>query len=385
MPLQTQSFQTIVDDMVAAIQANSNQLVDFSTGSILRALCESNAANSLWIQGLISALLAVTRLSTSHGNDVDTFIADFGYSRPPAVAATGQVTFSRTVTTSASNIPADGSTLVGTTPTSIGQQIIFSVYADPTNPNYNSASNSYVMAIGISSINVPVQAVVAGSSGNVLAGQINTILSNLINVNSVTNSSDFTNGSNAASDDQTRTDFVLYLQGLFRATLQAIEFAVANVPGVERYVVVENIDYSTNTTRLGYFYVIADDGTGSPPGNLIISVQNAVEAYRGLTIQYEVHAPVPFALTIVLDAFITSGISQSQATAYIQQAITTFVMNLPIAGTIYYSKLYEVIWDSQAGPYLINVNSLTINGMSTDVTAPYKDAFTINSITVNYP
>lgn len=385
MPLQTQSFQTIVDDMVAAIQANSNQLVDFSTGSILRALCESNAANSLWIQGLISSLLAVTRLSTSHGNDVDTFIADFGYSRPPAVVASGQVTFSRTVTTSASNIPADGSILVGTSPTSNGQQIIFSVYADSTNPNYNASSNSYVMAIGISSINVPVQALIAGMSGNVLAGQINTILSNLINVNSVTNASDFTNGADAASDDQTKTDFVLYLQGLFRATLQAIQFSVANVSGVERYIVVENVDYSTNTTRLGYFYVIADDGTGSPPSSLITNVQNAVENYRGLTIQYEVHAPIAYPLTFSLNLFITSSISQSQATAYVTSAITSYVQSLPIAGTISYSKVYEVIWDSAAGPYITNVTGLTINSGTSDITAPYKDAFTLNSVTVNYP
>ena len=73
MPLQTQDFTTLVRNQVAAAQAESSALLDFSAGSVLLSIIEGNtSAVALWLQGLILQLLAVTRLSTSTDNDVDT-------------------------------------------------------------------------------------------------------------------------------------------------------------------------------------------------------------------------------------------------------------------------------------------------------------------------
>ena len=78
MPLPTKTFEQTISDQVTAIQASpQSPLTDFTIGSILRAVVESESANSLWLQAIAISILAVTRLTTSSGNDVDTFVDPF--------------------------------------------------------------------------------------------------------------------------------------------------------------------------------------------------------------------------------------------------------------------------------------------------------------------
>jgi hypothetical protein len=63
--LNIKSFSDIVTQQVTAIQAKSTQLLDFTIGSILRAIVESNSGVILWLQQLIVNLLVITRASTS--------------------------------------------------------------------------------------------------------------------------------------------------------------------------------------------------------------------------------------------------------------------------------------------------------------------------------
>ena len=93
--LNLQTFEEIVSNQSAAMQANSTSILDFSIGSVLLALIEANAGNSIWLQALATTILATTRLSTSSGIDVDTFIEDFGYERPEGNYSSGDVTLFR--------------------------------------------------------------------------------------------------------------------------------------------------------------------------------------------------------------------------------------------------------------------------------------------------
>jgi hypothetical protein len=103
MALNQQSFTTIVQQQVAAIQSAVTAaatgiatFLSFVIGSIELARVEATAAVAMWLQSLVMQLLLVTRLSTSTGTDVDTFIADFGCPpREQAVGSIGQVLFSR--------------------------------------------------------------------------------------------------------------------------------------------------------------------------------------------------------------------------------------------------------------------------------------------------
>jgi len=72
--LNLKSLSTLVSNQVAAIQAASTTLIDFSVGSVLLAVVESGAGVSMWLQALIANVLAVGLLATSFGSDVDSFI-----------------------------------------------------------------------------------------------------------------------------------------------------------------------------------------------------------------------------------------------------------------------------------------------------------------------
>ena len=105
--LNTKSFANLVQTFAAGVQARSTDLIDFSTGSILRAVDEADSGNALWLEALIIQVLAVTRAITSAGVDLDSFVAQFmpivagtitkilpyGTPRLQATFATGQVTF----------------------------------------------------------------------------------------------------------------------------------------------------------------------------------------------------------------------------------------------------------------------------------------------------
>lgn len=382
MPLPTQSFSQLVNNQAAAIKSSSTQLTDFSPGSILRALVESNAGNSLWIQGLISSLLAIARLQTSTGNDVDTFINAFGYYRSPAVAASGNVTFTRTITTNTSYIPASTTVIQESL-----NNISFTTYINKDNANYDPTTNSYVMLPGTSSITVPVQCNTAGGIGNVEAGAIDTISSTLVNVNEVTNGSAFTNGADIATDAQAIAGFPIYLAGLSAGTLAAITSAVVSVPGVTRYSIVENQNES-GSTQLGYFYVVIDNGAGNISDTIKNQVSAAVNAIRGLSIQYnidkatanEIPANPPVSATIHVPIGTTPD-QKSAITATIQTNIVSFLASLPIGGTFFYTRLIQILYD--ASPLITDVESVTLNGGTSSFTSGALEVPTVNASNIS--
>ena len=96
MQLPLQNFATLVQQMAASVQGAAGQLLDLTVGSVLRALLEASASIALWLQWLILQVLTITRAATSVGPDLDSWMADFSFTRLPGAAASGVVTFGRT-------------------------------------------------------------------------------------------------------------------------------------------------------------------------------------------------------------------------------------------------------------------------------------------------
>lgn len=67
MQLSLQNFTTLMQNMAAAVQSASAQLLDLTVGSTLRAVLEANASVALWMQWLILLVLQTTRAATSTG------------------------------------------------------------------------------------------------------------------------------------------------------------------------------------------------------------------------------------------------------------------------------------------------------------------------------
>lgn len=362
MALPTKTFTEIVDQQVQAIQGSSSTLFDFTTGSVLLALVEANADLGIWVQAIAAYVMSLPRFATSMGADADSWGAQFSFTRLPAVAAIVGCTFSRSSTTTATSIP------VGTQVSNIGGTVVFQVVADSTNPAYSASSNSYTMAIGVSSLEVLCQCISTGTAGNVGIGSLVVIVTPLPGVQSVTNSAAASGGASAESDASFKSRFPLFLAGLARATQPAIEYALTTVQAGIIYNIVVNKDTSGNPDP-GFFYVVVDDGTGSAtdlPAAFVPACQNVVGAYRALGITYQVLARTLTDTAIVAVVTAAAGSDTAALDAAIVAAITEYVGQIGIGNTLYYTRLFDVIYNVSSD--IVNVSSLTVNGGTSNIT-----------------
>lgn len=373
--IQTQDWVTLVRNQVSAIQGYAKWLVDLTVGSVLRAVVEANAALVIWLQGLLMQVLSLTRASTSSGADLDSWVADFGFTRLPAVAATGIVTFSRFTTTQQALVP-----IGATVQTADGTQQ-FTVQIDTTNSAYSAALGGYVIAAGTGSVSVPVTAVTLGAAGNAVAGSVTVIAGAISGVDTVTNAAAFVNGADAESDAAVRTRFVAYVASLSKATKAAVAAAIAGVKQGLTYVILENQTYA-GLTQNGTFIVIVDDGTGSPPSTLLSSVSNAIDAVRPITSTFYVYAPVVVNATVSMTIATATGYTHSTITALVQTALLNYINTLPLGTSLTYSRLAQVAYD--ASPAVTNVTSVLLNGGTSDLAATSLQVIktTSGSITV---
>lgn len=391
MALDLKTRDQFVTDEVAAIQADLPGVYQFPVGSIVRALVDAHGATAIWEQSLIQGVYNRERLSTSQGVDADSFVADFGLERLAAEPATGLVQFwsftantQRTIEVGAQVTTPDGS-------------VIFSVTADTTNPYYNAGSNAYILPPGVgtvaSPVSLPVQANTAGTIGNVSIGQITVFYSPIVGIDRCNNSAAFENGKNQQTDAQLRAYFVQYLQSLSRATKGALDFAVESVKGVVEYVGVENKNYDTDAQELGFFYYVIDDGTGNPPDSLVAGVRNAVDAYRGLSIRFDVKKPIIVDAAIVATITMPAVYNTPTYIAAIENAVSTaleqYVDLIPFGETLFYTRIAQIIYNVMADLFptiidQINVSGVTLNGGTSNLPSTKKQSIrTVTAPVIN--
>ena len=359
MQLQLQSFTTLVTNMTAAAQGASATVLDFTVGSIVRALSEASASVALWLQYLILQVLTMTRLSTSTGLDVDSYVADFGLTRLPGVAASATVTM-------ASLAPANQSATVpvGATVRTADATQTFAVVAVTTNPAWNATAGAYIRPAGAASISVPVQATVAGSAGNVQPNTLVLLGTAISGIDTVTNPNSATGGVDTETDAALKTRFQAYINSRSGATELAVQAAIEGVQQGLDFEILENTA-PDGSTRYGYFTVLLDNGTGNPPASLISSVYAAIDAIRPIGISFGVVAPsvVPASVTAAITVSSTSSNGAAQNAAV--TAIDDYLSGLAIGATASYAQLSAAI--VLAGSGITGVTSLSVNGGTSNV------------------
>lgn len=390
MPLAIKTYEQFVQDEVAAIQAALPGFFRFPVGSIVRAIVDAHAGTALWEESLVQFVLARTRLSTSTGQDADTFVEDFGLKRLPAVASSGNVTFSSYTPTQQRIIP-----VTGTTVTTQDGKVSYGLVVDTANPNYNAGLNAYVMAPNVASITVPVKALVAGVIGNVTANTITVINSPIPGVDIVTNPQPFTNGKEKQTDNQLRAYFVQYINSRSEATKAALAFAIQSLGENVKFSLTENVNYSTGDPELGTFYAVVDDGSGAPPSPFLQQVEAAMELVRGFTIisqgayaPNEIPVSVSATITIPVAYSSSSPDANSALQADIITALETYIDLVPFGETIYYARLIQIIYNviaADAPTYIAdtNVSNVLLNGLTADLPSTPKDEFTLGTFTIN--
>ncbi|OCJ12460.1 baseplate protein [Rhizobium sp. AC27/96] len=358
--LNIKSFTTLVRDQATAVQSKANSLIDFTIGSVLRSIIESNGGVGLWLQSLILQVLALTRAATSSGSDLDSWMADYGLTRLASTAAVGSVTYSRFTPTTSALIP------IGSRVQTSDFTQTFVVTVDTTNAAYSASSGGYILPATVASVTVPVAAQTASSGSNVQANTVTLILDAIIGVDTVNNTAAFTGGTDGESDGAYRARFVNYLASLARGTVAAIQFAISNVQLGIKSSILENVNFSLQTQR-GNLTIIVDDGTGSPPSSLLTSVYHAVDAYRAASITFGVFPPTVVTANVSAIVGVVLGYDPAAVKGAVGQVVTNYINTLGIGVTLSYTRLAQVIYD--ASPGVATVSSLTLNSGTTDLVA----------------
>lgn len=313
-----QGFTSWVGNIVTAVQSSAKAAVDASVGSVTLAWAQGVAGVALWLQALIIQVLLLTRAATSQGSDLDSFYADFDFYRLKATQGTTNVTVARFTPQAQAVVPIGA--LFSTGPGGLQ----FQVALDTTNANYNAGLNGYVAASNVASITVPVQAVTAGTAGgNVQANTITSFVQPIVGFDTVTNAAAVTNALDVETDQAFRARFPLYLAGLQGADDAAIQSAIQGVQQGIYYAIIENYDWPGTTVDNGNFFVIIDDGTGSPPSTLLNAVTAAIAAVKAKGIRFQVYGPTVVTPSVVLNVRVATGYVAGSVQEAVNAAVVT--------------------------------------------------------------
>jgi uncharacterized phage protein gp47/JayE len=171
----------------------SDPELDTSIGSPLRKIIDA-VSDQISQQTSDTYLLQyVYDVDSKTGGDLDDFVANFGLARLAGQRAAGVATFSR-------------STAIAATKSAVippGTQIV----SLSTPPVYVQTTIAAVMAIAQNGVDIPVQAITSGPEGNLLAGTLTTLLSNIDGVSNVTNAQPLVGGTLTETDAQLRNRF----------------------------------------------------------------------------------------------------------------------------------------------------------------------------------
>ena len=298
-----------------------------SVGSILRAIVEANAAMVLWVQYLTMLVLQTTRAATSTGSDLDTWMADFTLTRKPAAPAKGNVSFSRY------SAAVSAVVTVGTALKTVDGTVSFHVAGDIANSAWQASLNGYFLPAGVSSIDIPIEASVAGTSGNVLPHSITVLAASVPGVDTVTNGLPTLGGTNSESDEAFRRRFQDFFAARSRATLDAISFAILGVQDGLKFAIQENTDITGNK-RPGNILILVEDRWGNLADGLRSAIFAAIESVR--PVGTAIILQPPHAVDIGISLNVTFARNSVDAPAVLQNQISDalwqYVADCPIGG-----------------------------------------------------
>ena len=375
--LNFQTFATLVQNFSAAAQSASTAALNFTVGSVFRALSEAAASVQLWLQYLILTVLQQSFLSSCTGAQVDAWLLNnfpmFG-GRLPATYATGSVTFSRYTALSSALV------LVGSQVRTADGTQTYAVVVDATNPLYVAGLNGYLIPAATSSATIAVQAVIAGTGANVAANTISLIVGAIAGVDTVNNAAAFTNAEPAESDTAVKLRFQNWQITRASATYAAVAYAVEGVQTGLTYSIAPNA-IANGTYTPGSFTVTIDDGSGATPSGTVSSVATAVNLVRPIGSTAIVQAATALTATVAMTLTVATGYSTSAAQAAVGAAVAAYINSLAVGATLSYTRLAQVAYDAFTG--ITNISGLTLNAGTADLVPTASQVIHAGVITVN--
>ena len=238
---RTKSFSEIVRSLVERLRLSQPSL-DTKPGTVSRDLFIDIQADELQkIYSLISLVSQKQSLVTASGRDLDRLANNFGFSRKTGTPASGLVILSTDDMTAEISIPSGMiiSAKNGLSFRVVGTYVMTPAEKNRYAGNANRLRNALDLA-GISdsfAIEVPVEAVISGTTGNIGSYQVADVVTNF-SLN-VTNINSFSGGTNLESDNAFKSRFLASFSGSNTGTSQGYRNAVLGIDGVLDALVVE--------------------------------------------------------------------------------------------------------------------------------------------------
>ncbi len=288
---------------------------------------------------------------TTHGEYLDRKGQEMGISRRPAVSAAGILT----VTGEVGAIIPTG-TQVNTPSTDNAPAVFFKTAQDAViGPN--------------GSVDVPIEAVEPGVSGNVASGAIILLAEPVPGVTAVINK-DATTGGLDEEDDEPYRNRMLEAADKDEGdgNISDYEIWTKEVPGVG-YVLVDPLWHGPNTVRI----VILDQGGNIPSENLVNAVQEHLDpGSRGrgegrapIGDKVTVQAPTEIELSITLPSLVVEGgYTAEQAKENLTTAARMHIISVSPGGILRIKELEAAI---AAAPGVLDFGDILINGLRENV------------------
>ena len=399
MALIVKDYNTILTEMVNQAASNAG-VSDFNVGSVIRTFFEAVAIAIDETYFQLVDMLNGFYINSATGSDLDKRLSDYGLQRFLAQPATLTLSFTSTL----------ASIAVGTT---------VQVAASGSFP----ALSFTTISAGAPSASIPAVCTTPGNIGNIPDAFSTWTVTNSSGgqITAVINTSQGYNGADQESDDTFRARGIAYIQSLSKATNNAIVGAclnavdtsgnplgikVANV--LEQYTLSYTLSYNQtnedlNTTpyatlstygQAGNIVAVVDNGQGSLGFNVVTSLVPIINGdvtqptvypgYRASGIQAFITRPGTNQISsISINVIISNTVLITSAyTIPAQAAITAFILQIPMGGTLYLSDLVDICMNIP-GAIDVPFSTVLINGSNGNLSASTIASKLLAPVTIN--
>ena len=289
---------------------------------------------------------------TATGEYLDLHAADRGLSRKESVKAIGKVKFYIS-TAIEENLEIPQGTIVAT---SGSASYRFVTDADA------------VIAAGTTSVTVPCTAEKGGSGSNVLAESINVLVTTITGVAGVTNTAEFSGGTDEENDENLRARILDSYITISNGTNKAYYKKLAlSVPGVTGATVVPR-ERGVGTVNV---YICSNKEEAN--STLVKKVQTLMETQREVNVDVRVYTASPIDIDLILSISVNDGYDFNAVSNNVKQALNNYINSLSIGDDILATHLgkvilsvegvYNYMFDSiQTSDYYLDNNSFAVMG-----------------------
>ncbi|MGF6354081.1 putative phage protein gp47/JayE [Paenibacillus sp. 4624] len=263
MAFERKTMESIIQDMVEWSRGVSQKITDFTVGSRARTMLEAVGKE---LEEYYDKTWRAMRYAIGQG-----VYSAFGFSKLPALYATGTVTFSRIT-------PADTNYLIP-----VGTLLKTQSTASKAPITYRTTSDA-VIAVGATRIDVPVICLTPGLDGNTEDHTITDFVSKPVGIDMVFNTAAFSNGKEEETQDEQKNRFRKFIASLSRGTLQSIEYGATTVQltdatGLATERVVDAQAFEDLPTRKGEVDLYVWNGVGTASAELFAAIQRTLTGY----------------------------------------------------------------------------------------------------------